>query len=143
MTDKELRQYQSLTREISNQEKRIETLREKDVPVVAGKVKASSKGHPYTEIRVGVQMHDPVIMSEIDRLIWQKQKRIEYCCKLVHMIENFIAEIEDSELRQIFEYRYIDGMKLREIGDKMSTDYTCISRKIRAYLNLQQKQQNP
>jgi DNA-directed RNA polymerase specialized sigma subunit len=142
LTEQELRQYRSLLREISNQEKRIDILCSKEVPVVAGKVKASAKGFPYTEIRVSVQMEDPVVASEIDKLIIQKRKRIEECWRQVHNIEEFITEIQDSELRQILEYRYIDGMKLRDIGDQMNIDFTCISRKIRAYLNLQQKQQN-
>ncbi len=142
MTDKELKQYQSLLREIDNQEKRIDILCSKEVPVVAGKVKASSKSFPYIEIRVGVQMEDPVIASEIDKLVRQKRERVEECWKQVHKIEDFIKAIPDSELRQIFEFRYIDGKRLREIGDQMNIDFTCVSRKIKAYINLQQKQQN-
>lgn len=143
MTEQELKQYRSLLREIDNQEKRIGILCSREVPVVAGKVKASSSRFPYTEIRVGVQMEDPVVASEIDKLINQKRQRIEECWRQVHKIEGFISGIQDSELRQIIEYRYIDGMKLREIGKLLNMDYTGISRKITAYLSkFQTNQQN-
>ncbi len=143
LTEQDLRQYRILLREIDNQEKRIDILCSKEVPVVAGKVKASTKSFPYTEIRVGVQMEDPVISSEIDKLIAQKQRRIEECWKQIHKIEDFISGIQDSELRQIFEHRYIDGLKLREIGKLLNMDFTGISRKITAYLGkFQTNQQN-
>jgi hypothetical protein len=135
LTEQDLRQYRILLREIDNQEKRIDILCSKEVPVVAGKVKASAKSFPYTEIRVGVQMEDPVISSEIDKLIAQKRKRVEECWKQVRKIEAFISGIQDSELRQIFEYRYIDGLKLREIGEQMNMDLSGIGKKIRSYIN--------
>lgn len=143
MTELELKQYRSLLREIDNQEKRIEILCSKEVPVVAGKVKASSSRFPYTEIRVGVQMEDPVIASEIDKLVIQKRKRVEECWRQVRKIEAFIAGIEDSELRQIFEYRYIDGQKLWEIAEVMSLDRSVIGKRIRGYLKLPPLPQNP
>jgi hypothetical protein len=142
VTEIELKQYRSLLREIDNQEKRIGLLLSKEVPVVAGKVKASAKRHPYTEIRVNVQMEDPVIASEIDQLVMQKRKRVEECWRQVRKIEEFIVGIQDSELRQIFEYRYIDGMKLIDIGDVMSLDRSVIGRRIHGFLSLPTKPQN-
>ncbi len=144
LTENELKQYRSLLKEINNQEKRIDALCSKEVPVVAGKVKASSKSFPYIEIRVGVQMEDPAIASEIDHLVERKRKRIEECWKQIHKIEAFINGIQDSELRQIFEYRFIDGLKLREIGKLMNLDFTGISKKLSVYLSkFQTNQQNP
>lgn len=143
MTESELKQYQSLLREIDNQERRIDALYGREVPVVAGKVNASSKYFPYTPIRVSVQMEDPVISSEIDKLVKQKKKRIEECWKQAHEIEQFIKAIPDSELRQIFEYRYIDGLKLREIGEMFNRDWSGIGKKIRDYLNFPTIPQNP
>lgn len=142
VTENNLKQYRSLIREIDNQEKRINILCSKEVPVVAGKVKASAKRFPYTEIRVGVQMEDPVIASEIDKLIVQKRKRVEECWRQVRKIEEFIAGIQDSELRQIFEYRYIDGMKLINISELMNMDRSGIGKKIRTYLNIPAIPQN-
>jgi len=136
LTEIELKQYRCLLKEIDNQEKRIDILCSKEVPVVAGKVKASSKWFPYTEVRVGVQMEDPAIASEIDKLVNQKRKRIEKCWSQIHKIEEFIKAIPDSELRQIFEYRYIDGKRQWEIAEVMHLDRSYISKKITKYLAL-------
>lgn len=143
MTEKELRQYRSLIREIDNQEKRIDILCSKEVPVVVGKVKASAKRFPYTEIRVNVQMEDPVIASEIDQLVRQKQQRVEECWRQVRQIEQFIRDVPDSELRRIFEYRYIDGLRLREIGELLHLDLSVIGKRIHKFLNLPTKPKKP
>ena len=136
LTEKELKQYRSLLREIANQEKRIEMLRSREIPIVAGKVKASMKNFPYTEIRVGVQMEDPAESEEIRKLIIQKEHRISECRKLVLEIERFIKNIPDSEMRQIFEYRYIDGLKQHEIGELLNIDRSGVGKKIHCYLNI-------
>jgi len=141
LTEYELKQYQNLLREIDNQESRIDALYGKEVPVVAGKVNASSKYFPYIPFRVSVQMEDPTIASEIDKLVKQKRKRIEECWKQAHKIEEFIRAIPESELRQIFEYRYIDGKKQWEIAAELHIDRSRISRKISDYLQNAHKAQ--
>lgn len=137
MTKKELEQYGSLKKEIESLEKKLDRLydRQDDIPVVAGKVTASSPDFPYTEYRVGVQMSDPKMADEIRKLIWEREKRLEKCRELLTMIEQFISEIEDSDLRQIFEKRYIDGMKLRDIAIELNMDRSCIGKKINNFLN--------
>ncbi len=87
-------------------------------------------------------MEDPVIASEIDQLVAQKRKRVEECWKQIRKTEEFIAGIQDSELRQIFEYRYIDGMRLIDIGDLMSMDRSGIGKRIRTFLNIPAIPQN-
>jgi hypothetical protein len=134
LTEKELSQYRSLKKEIVDQEKRINILYDKELPVVAGKVSASMKDFPYTEIRVGVQMYEPKESDELQALIAKKEKRLKVIRQLVLDIEDFISNIQDSELRQIFEYRYIDGKLQLEIGSIMHIDRSRVSRKIHEYL---------
>ena len=53
-------QYSVLESRIEYNKRKIEQLKKKDIPVVAGKVTGSSREFPYTERRFGVQMEEPV-----------------------------------------------------------------------------------
>lgn len=134
MTIKELEQYRSLKREIENQEARIDSLYDKEITTVQGKVKSSTKSFPYTEVRVGVLMEDPTEARARDELIAKKRIRIIKCRKLVLEIEEFISAIQDSELRRIFELRFIDGKKQREIAKEVNIERSYVSKKIYTYL---------
>lgn len=109
MDKQDLMEYQKLKREQFLLLRRIEALQEKDVPIVAGKVKASSKEFPYTEYRVSVQMHEPVEIDRINRMIQIYEERQEKVEQQMLEIETFIDGIEDAEIRQIFEMRFIEG----------------------------------
>ncbi len=119
VTKKELEQYKSLQREIENLECRIDKLREKEIEVVSGKVKASMVDFPYTEYRVGVLVEEPKASTERDSLISKYRFRIKQARTLSNNIEMFINSIDDSKKRQILQYRYIDGMSVQKIADKM------------------------
>ena len=69
MDKQRLMGYQKLKREQGLLLRRIMALQEKEIPVVAGKVKASSRDFPYTEHRVSVQMYDPVEADRIGRML--------------------------------------------------------------------------
>lgn len=71
LTKEELGQYMSLKCEIESLERKLDKLHDRslDVPVVAGKVSASSKEFPYTPYRVGVLMDDPKVADDLNRLI--------------------------------------------------------------------------
>lgn len=119
VTKRELGQYKSLQREIKDLESRIDKLREKEIEVVSGKVKASMADFPYTEYRVGVLMEEPKASTERDSLISKYRCRIKQARILSNAIELFIYNVSDSRIRQILEYRYIDGMSVQTIADKM------------------------
>ncbi|MDF2513722.1 MAG: hypothetical protein K0S04_3588 [Herbinix sp.] len=104
MTEKELKQYRKLKQEIIDQEKRINELCDKEVTVVAGKVSSSMKDFPYTPIRVGVLMDDPVEVIELEELIAKKRKRIETARKLILDIEDYISNIPAKRNRRIIKY---------------------------------------
>jgi len=116
--------------------RRIKALQAKDVPIVAGKVKASLRDFPYTEHRVSVQMHEPVEADRINRMIQiykERQKKVE---QQMLEIETFIDSIENAEMRQIFEMRFIEGRKLREIADAVNRDLSGIGKKVNSFLQL-------
>lgn len=136
LTKKELEQYGSLKKEVESLESKLDKLYDKrlDVPIVAGKVTASSKDFPFTEYRVGVLMDDPKISEDLGRLIRSRANRLKKCRELIIEIEQFINEIEDSMIRQIFEKRYIEGLKVREVADDVGYTKGRISQLISKYM---------
>lgn len=142
MTDKDLCQYKMKQREIADLEERINKLLDKELSTCHSKVSGSSKHFPYIEFHMDVVIEDPGEVSDRDRLIATYRERQSEARAAIFRIEQFIGDIADSELRMIFQYRYIDGMKLRQIGEIMNRDYTGISKKIHDYFNFQTNQQN-
>jgi len=141
MDKQDLMEYQKLKREQFLLLRRIEALQEKDVPIVAGKVKASSKEFPYTEHRISVQMHEPVEIARINRMMQiykERQKKVE---QQMLEIETFIDGIEDAEIRQIFEMRFIEGRTLQEIAEVVHLERSGIGKKINNFLQLSHNSQ--
>jgi DNA-directed RNA polymerase specialized sigma24 family protein len=77
------------------------------------------------------------------------QKRNEIAKKLsakyteqldkINRAMDYIYSIPDSEIRQIYGYRYIDGIEWTEIGKIMNYDESTVRKKCRAW---EKKQQN-
>lgn len=141
VTESELRQYASIKKEIVDLEKRIEKGYSKEITVVAGKVKGSLECFPYTEVRTSVLLDDPTELAARDKLIAIREKKKEELVDKALEIETFINSIEDSELRMIFKYRFIDGMKQVEVAKLVSLDRSRVSRKISDYLQNAHKAQ--
>lgn len=141
MTEIELRQYASIKKEIADLEKRIEKEYSKEIAVVAGKVKGSLACFPYTEVRTSVLLDDPTELAARDKLIAIREKKKKELIDKALEIETFINSIEDSELRMIFKYRFIDGMKQVEVAKLVSLDRSRVSRKISDYLQNAHKAQ--
>lgn len=136
MTKNELEQYCKLKKEVAGLTRRLDKLQSKEVPVVAGKVLSSDSVFPYLSHRVGVEMYDPGISDKLNETIALLQKRLSDCAEQMLRVESFISTISDSELRQIFQLRYIDGRKLRDIAAELNQDLSGIGKKITAYLQL-------
>ena len=64
------------------------------------------------------------IVNKMNELVEEKDRLIE-----------FIYSIENSEVRQIFIYKYIDGLTWKEIADNMNYGITAIRNKHRGYIN--------
>lgn len=134
MTKKELEQYCKLKRESAYLQKRLDKLYDKEVPVISGKVQASSESYPCIMKRVSVQMYEPKANDELNKVIALLKERQRRCSEKMLEVERYIDKIEDAELRQIFEMRYMEGKKLREIADTLNQDLSGIGKKITNYL---------
>lgn len=142
--DKErLSQLRPLRRELEMIDEKLNKLydRQANIPIIMGKVVGSSKDFPYTEVRTSVLMNEPNESDEIDKQIRIKENQKSKVEKLITEIEQFIAEIPDSIDRQIFELRYIDGMKQREIANRVGLERSSISKRIDAVLKLSHNSQ--
>ena len=104
MDKQSLMGYQKLKREQVHLLRRIEALQKKEVPVVMGKVKASSRDFPYLEHRISVQMDEPVESDRIKRMFRIYRERQEKIGQQMLQIEEFINGIDDTEIRQISAY---------------------------------------
>ncbi len=136
MDKQRLMEYQKLKREQELLARRMEALAARELPVVAGKVKASSREFPYTEHRVSVQMDEPEAAERILRMQKIYRERQERVGQQMLEIEEFIDGIEDAETRQIFEMRFMEGRKLREIANMVNRDLSGIGKKINSFLKV-------
>ena len=143
MDKHQLMEYRKLKHEQALLIRRIEALKGKEIPVVAGKVKASSQEFPYTEHRVSVQMSEPVAAERVRRMLRIYKGRQEKIGQQMLEIEVFIDGIADAQIRQIFEMRFVEGMKLRETAEKVNLELSTVSVKITRFLNCQTNQKNP
>lgn len=141
---KKLGQLRSLKKEMELIDRKLDRLyeRQENVPVVMGKVTGSSKDFPYVEVRTSVLMDEPKEADEIEKQIRIREKRREQAESLITEIEQFIAEIPDSRDRQIFELRYIDGMKQKDVAAVVGLERSAISKKITDYLNFHTNHKN-
>ena len=121
MDRKTLKQYLPLKREQEKLEKKIERLYDRldDVPEVAGKVNGSMNEHPYIATHMTVQMTEPKEADTINRLIKINEARKNQVDELLLEIEEYIAYIQDSETRQIFEMVFLEGKKHWEVADAL------------------------
>lgn len=106
MTKQRIGQYTSLKREIAMLEEQIYNA-DNSGEYAVGMVRGSTKELPYA-------MHNIVIKGytspHVPRLIKRKAAREKECRE----IECFVESIEDSILRQLFTWRYIEGKSIAE-----------------------------
>ncbi len=112
MTKKYLEQYTDLQKEIKGLEKRIEKL-ERQSHIVSDVVQNGYKRHA---VITGV---DYKRQGKINRLKKLMEQRKEEALNMQIKIEEFIGSIDDSRIRQIFEYRYYEGLKWFQIASMM------------------------
>lgn len=132
MEKAKLEQYKSLVKEIPLINKKLDKLYEKrlNIPMVKGKVKASSKEFPYIETHVSVLMDEPKEADKLSEQIKVNEKRLKQVEEDVVEIERFIANIPNSTDRLILELVYLKGMKLKDAGEIVGYSKGRVSQKI-------------
>lgn len=119
MNKRLLESYQANKRLIERNKKKIEEEKCKEIPVVMGKVTGSSHEFPYIEQHFSVQMNDPIEVDIMRRKTLKWKQEIVEAEKEIEEVEQFIGKIKEAKEREIFTYRYIDGMKAVEVAKKV------------------------
>lgn len=127
MTKQKLSRYPALKKRMEKLESDIEDLMCKDIDVVSGKVKGSMGEHPYIERRFTVEMEVPEQAEKVGEQIAGKKRELEELETQMREIEVFIDGIEDVHVKTIFEYRYLEGMKVKDIAEKLGYTKSRIS----------------
>lgn len=117
--DKEiLKRYRKLLSEVELLKRQLEKT---EPEYVEDSVKGSSVHFPYTQHKVHIEGYD---LDSYKRKVARLNKRIVK--KMNELVEEkdslieFIYNIEDSEIRQIFIHKYIDGLYWHQIASKMN-----------------------
>lgn len=124
MTEKELSKYYWLRKEIKDLEER---LAEFGYGVSATKLDKEISGITSTE---SIQEKRIII---IEKWISARVSALEEYLK----IESYIESVEDSEIRQIMRYRFLDLLSWEKVAEKMNYERTTIPKKLRGYLRKQ------
>lgn len=108
MTKEVLEQYVDLLQEIKKLDKRIERL-EKQSAIVSDVVQNGYKRHAVIK---GIDLYRSNKLDELKRIL---EERKTMAIEQEVEIEKFIKNIHNSKTRQIFEYKYIDGLSWVQI----------------------------
>jgi DNA-directed RNA polymerase specialized sigma24 family protein len=138
MTKKELEQFASLKAEIKDIRRRMDELDGTETPMVQDKVRSSGKEWPYIEGHAtihGIDVYEAHRMgTKRAELISALKARLAKAEALETGMEEYINTIEDSRVRRIIEYRYVNGYKPEKVGKLMHCDRTTVEKTIKRYL---------
>lgn len=108
MTLKQLEQYNDMRREAKLWERELQALQRKAGGAVKDTVRGSSADYPYTEHPVTISG----VQTKPNQRILRRKRRLEARKTALETqleeIDEFIDSLQDSQLRQIVQYHYID-----------------------------------
>lgn len=118
MNKEELLRYRNILKE-------IELLQEQFIKIkpemTMDSVKGSTSEFPYTECNFKIEgIDEETYNSKISRLEKKIAKKMHELIEEKDKLLSYIYGVEDSCLRQIMIYRYIDGLTWNDIGEKMN-----------------------
>ena len=131
MTLKELSQLYYLNREIEMDKRRLHELEAEAVSI-----SPNLTGMPRSP---GVSDKVGRYAAEIADLKGIIEAKIQQCTYERNRLERYIMDIDDSLLRQIFTYRFINGLPWRQVADSIGGGNTAGSVKMMCYRYLKQE----
>jgi len=138
LTEAELMQYRLIKNEIDDLDFRIKQMDKQKDRLITDKVTGSSKEFPYTMQHFNVTGIDEeehnLRIRKINELQRKRNKKLLELIEKETEMHDYIYSIHDSEIRQIFTMRFIDGLTQDDIGYKVHMDRSTVSKKISKYL---------
>ncbi len=128
MTEEELKRLYWLGEEIKQIDKELKKLENMSLtksPIITG----LPFGNDKSDIVANYSCDIEDLKAEL------KEKRRKYIDDAIG-VEKFIDNIKDSEIRQIFRFRHIDGLSWDDIAGEMNMHRTTATRKYYAFLKV-------
>lgn len=139
MTKTELGQLNDLKAEIRELEKKITHLRQQKADIVKDRVQASYRDFPYIQGHASVsgvdkaagRRRENAIQNSL-RLLEARRVAAEECER---RITEYINTVEDSRVRRIMQYRYIEGYSWKDIAEQMHYEKSYPEKVVTRYIN--------
>jgi len=122
-----LEQYGKLKNEIIQTVKRLDELKNDENGYAFDTVKGSSTVFPYQEKIIAITGISQRHINTVKQLELKLRNRIAYLENMIIEIEKFIDTVELSEIRQIIQYHYIQGLTWKMTARKVY-GYPCEDR---------------
>lgn len=121
VTPEQLRQLRALNREVKAQKDRLTQLQ----ALCQGK-RVRAEGLPYLSPEQAQQQYLP----QIRQLQGQIAQNLDRCLQQVAWLEQYIAQVKDSRMRQILSLRYISGLTWQQVAFRIGEYDEQVPRKI-------------
>ena len=114
----DLKQIDSLRKEIKYIEDKIKKIDSKPVQIVQDSVSASSASFPYTRHTAKIEgFENPKNRNKYRKMLKDKRYHLE---KRINNLEYELNQIDDSELRMLIRYKYEDNLNYIQISHRMN-----------------------
>jgi len=136
ITKELLLEYRNKKQEIKELEYRLNNRYKEESMLGNDVIFDYSKGYPMPQSVVGFDSKRYEYLQNRDR---NKKAKLEKECR---EMEDFVEEIESSEIRRIFRLYFIEGEKKvmqQYVAEQMNMERSTISKKIDGYLKLSHK----
>lgn len=135
MTRERLEAYRSNREEIKELKYKLDHLGEGDSLIGNDVIFDYRKGYPMPQAVVGYDYE----------LEWKRRTRYQNQIAKLEAeqdnIEEWVFGIRDSQIRRLFQLRYLEGSTVEKVARKVHLDKSNVSRKIENFLKSQQTQQ--
>jgi hypothetical protein len=132
MTKEKLINLKKIKKEIEQIKTQIENL---DVELTQDSVTGSENNFPYIKRNFTIKGYAyGDYENKIERLQNKLKKKLHELMDERDSADDFINSVEDSDVRQILRYRYIDGLCWEQIGYNMGYSWETVRKKHDNYL---------
>lgn len=141
LTRENMEIYQNIERELERIDRKLDYYAQHPLSVCHGVVRGSCSEFPFQQRRFTVTAPEGRYQEERDykirgllRELATKKRQYE---EVRLEIDIAIEQISDMEMRQIFQYKYMDGMSNAKIGAVLGYDRTTITKKLERFFEQQ------
>jgi AraC-like DNA-binding protein len=136
MTKKELSTIASLNKEIALLRNNLAETSYGDGSIVTDKVKGSSAHFPYAPRRFtisGMEQMSEDCIKKRNQIAHRIDAKMQKLLETVQAAYGYIDTIEDSTIRQILIYTYVNNVSQEQMAEEMGISLTTVQRKFREW----------